>query len=169
MSVAVRNFSSATRMEVRDVSSETQGMTKRIRPRRNGQRGGAAVEFAIVLPLFCAVLFGIIDYGWFYYQRFTVAAAIRDGLRTGVTVSQSLTKPNDYSTIAIARAENAMKAAGITPEKDMFTTSTSDNYPKKALTLTANYTFKPLVNFVPLPKKAQSYAMTMMFELQQQP
>jgi Flp pilus assembly protein TadG len=144
-------------------------MTRRFRPRRNGQHGGAAVEFAIVMPIFCAVMFGIIDYGWFYYQRFTVAAAIRDGLRTGVTVSQSVAAPNDCATVAITRAQNNMTAAGLSYDPGMFTTSTSGSYPTKSLTLTANYTFKPLVNFVKLPSTSQKYAMTMMFELQQQP
>ena len=68
------------------------------RPR--GQRGGAAVEFAIVFPLFCALVFGIIDYGYYFYQRFAMAGAIRDGLRTGVTISQSVASPNDCATVA---------------------------------------------------------------------
>lgn len=164
MSVAVRTFFGATRMECRDVSAETRDMTKLLRPRRNGQRGGAAVEFAIVLPIFCGVVFGIIDYGWFYYQRFTVAAAIRDGLRTGVTVSQTT---GDPSAVAIQRAKDNMTNSGVPYDANMFSTSTTGSYPTKALILTANYTFRPLVNFVPMPKASQTYAMTMMFELQQ--
>jgi Flp pilus assembly protein TadG len=162
--VSVRVFSSAARMEYRGFSSETQGMTKRIRPRRNDQRGGAAVEFAIVLPIFCALMFGIIDYGWFFYQRFTVAAAIRDGLRTGVTVSQT---SGDPAAVAIQRAKDNMANSGVPYDTNMFSTSTTGSYPTKALILTANYTFKPLVNFIPMPKTSQTYGMTMMFELQQ--
>lgn len=167
MSVSVRAFLGATRIEYRDASAENLVMTKRIRPRRNGQRGGAAVEFAIVMPIFCAVVFGIIDYGWFYYQRFTVAAAIRDGLRTGVTISQSASPTPEE--VAIQRAKDNMAASGVPYTKDMFTTSTTGGYPTKALVLSATYTFKPLVNFVPMPKSSQQYAMTMMFEQQVAP
>jgi Flp pilus assembly protein TadG len=166
MSVSVRAFLGAPRMERRGVSAEKLAMTKRIRPRRNGQRGGAAVEFAIVMPIFCAVVFGIIDYGWFFYQRFTVAAAIRDGLRTGVTISQ-LT--GDPAATAIQRAKDNMANSGVPYDPNMFSTSTTGGYPTRALVLTANYTFRPLVNFIPMPKTSQTYSMTMMFEQQVAP
>jgi Flp pilus assembly protein TadG len=137
------------------------------RGRRLGQRGGAAVEFAIVLPIFCAIVFGIIDYGWYFYQRFAIAAAIRDGLRKGVTISQSVGSPGDCASVAIAQAKADLTNSAVDPAYVTFSTTTGDAYPTKTLTLTGIYTFKPLVNFVPLPTKPMTYSMTMMFELQQ--
>ncbi|HEY2729206.1 MAG TPA: TadE family protein, partial [Polyangia bacterium] len=57
--------------------------------RRSASRGGAAIEFALILPLFLAILFGIIDYGWYFYQRYALVAAIRDGVRYGATFSEA--------------------------------------------------------------------------------
>ncbi len=142
------------------------GISVSRRARRNFGRGAAAVEFALVLPLFCAVVFGIIDYGWYFYQRMSIAAAIRDGLRTGVTVSQTATSPNDYVTVATTRAKADLVGSAIDPSAVTWTTATSSSYPTASLTLSATYTPKALINFVPFPSAPATFSMTMMFELQ---
>lgn len=137
--------------------------------RRHSQSGGAAVEFALVFPIFCTVMFGMIDYGWYFYQRFSLAAAVRDGIRVGSTVSQSVTP--DPSAVAIDQATKDLTASGMTVLSNTFTTSTSFTTttvpPLKMMTLTGVYTFVPLVNFVPLPAKSMTYSMTMLLEQQQ--
>lgn len=51
------------------------------RTRRRGDRGAAAVEFALVLPLLITLLFGMIDFG-FAINRYTVINnATREGVR----------------------------------------------------------------------------------------
>lgn len=44
-------------------------------------RGAAAVEFALVLPLLLIMLFAIIDFGWVLTQQLSVSAAAREGAR----------------------------------------------------------------------------------------
>ena len=44
-------------------------------------RGAAAVEFALVLPLLLIMLFAIIDFGWVLNQQMSVTAAAREGAR----------------------------------------------------------------------------------------
>ncbi len=46
-----------------------------------GERGASAVEFALVLPLLLIVLFGIIDFGFFFGQFNEVRHAAREGAR----------------------------------------------------------------------------------------
>jgi Flp pilus assembly protein TadG len=133
---------------------------------RRRSRGAAAVEFALVLPLFCAIIFGTIDYGWYFYQRFTLAAAVRDGLRTGVAISQDVVSPNDCASVAKARAAADLSQAGLNTSLANFSTSTGSAFPTKTLSLTGTYPFTPLVHFVPLPTNGMSYTMTMLFELQ---
>jgi Flp pilus assembly protein TadG len=136
------------------------------RPRRNRQRGGAAVEFALVLPIFCAVVFGLIDYGWYFYERFTLAAAIRDGLRYAVTLSQTATNPTPLKA-ATDRATADMINAGFNVPNGAFSaTSNGEASPGTTMTLSGTFTFTPLVNFVPLPTKPMKYQMTMLFEQQ---
>jgi len=45
------------------------------------ERGAAAVEFALVLPLLLIMLFAIIDFGWVLNQQMSVTAAAREGAR----------------------------------------------------------------------------------------
>lgn len=131
--------------------------------RRIGQRGAAAVEFALVLPLFAVILFGIIEYGWVFYQRFNIAAAVRDGLRQGVTISQS-SSPDPRST-AVSRAQTDLQTSGISPASVTLTAQYSGSSPTKVMTLTAVMAYHPLIGLVPTPATLQ-YAMTMMLELQ---
>ena len=42
------------------------------------------VEFALVLPLLLALLCGIIDFGWLYYNQITLNNAAREGARYAV-------------------------------------------------------------------------------------
>lgn len=48
------------------------------------QTGAAVVEMALLLPLLLTVVFGIIDYGRFFFIRAAVTAAVADAARTAV-------------------------------------------------------------------------------------
>jgi len=48
------------------------------------KRGAAAVEFALVLPIFALLLMGIIDFGRYYFVQHTVQYATREGTRLGL-------------------------------------------------------------------------------------
>jgi Flp pilus assembly protein TadG len=48
---------------------------------RQADRGAAAVEFALIVPLLLVVLFAIIDLGWVFNQQLSVTAAAREGAR----------------------------------------------------------------------------------------
>lgn len=48
---------------------------------RRSERGAAAVEFALVLPLLVLLAFGIIEFGRLYYVQTTLSGAAREGAR----------------------------------------------------------------------------------------
>ncbi|SKA66147.1 TadE-like protein [Eubacterium uniforme] len=52
--------------------------------RLKGEEGQDIVEFALVLPILAALLFGIIDYGWIFLNSARVANAAREGARFAV-------------------------------------------------------------------------------------
>lgn len=133
------------------------------RGRWSQERGAAAVEFALILPLFLAVAFGIVEYGWIFYQQFNLAGAVRDGLRQGVTVSQ--TASPDPLAFAKQRAQADLQTQGIAPASVTLTATYSGTSPTKTMTLTAVMNYKKIIGFVPTPAKLQ-YGMTMMLELQ---
>ena len=54
--------------------------------RETDQRGASAVEFALVLPFLCLVLFGMITTGLSYNDHLSVSNAVREGGRFGAAV-----------------------------------------------------------------------------------
>jgi TadE-like protein len=143
------------------------GETHRARSRaRAVSRGGAAVEFALVLPIFLAVLFAMIDYGWYFYQRFTLAAAIRDGIHQGAAVQMS----SDPCGTAITAAKADLSLAGSPINPTNVTWNLCPNYsgssPTQFMSMTGTMNFTPLVGFVKLPAKL-SFQMSTLLEIQQ--
>jgi len=45
------------------------------------EQGAALYEYALVLPLFCAVIFAIVALGWWWWNQSVAAVAIHDGVR----------------------------------------------------------------------------------------
>lgn len=52
--------------------------------RLGNEKGGAAVEFAVVLPLLVLILFGIVEYGFIFYNKQVLTNASREGARFGI-------------------------------------------------------------------------------------
>ncbi|MEF3696811.1 TadE/TadG family type IV pilus assembly protein [Desulfolutivibrio sp.] len=50
----------------------------------NSHRGAAVVEMALLLPVLLMIVFGIADYGRFFFIRSAVTAAVADAARTAV-------------------------------------------------------------------------------------
>ncbi len=63
---------------------------KRKRDSARSERGAAAVEFALIVPILCALVFGIINYGDILSARQAVSQAAAEGARAGA-VSQKTT------------------------------------------------------------------------------
>src|SRR5262249_23270313 len=67
-------------------------------------RGGAAVEFALVLPLFMALVMGALDYGWFFFSSQVVTNAAREGARaaTLANAGDSSAATSNAKSVALA-------------------------------------------------------------------
>ena len=50
------------------------------------QKGATAVEFAIVLPLFLLLLFGLIEFSVLLWNKHIITNACREGVRKGIIV-----------------------------------------------------------------------------------
>lgn len=51
---------------------------------RRNQKGAAAVEFALVLPVLLVMVLGVIDYGVLFSQNMSLQNAAREGARQGI-------------------------------------------------------------------------------------
>jgi hypothetical protein len=80
-------------------------VTRRARRRRRGDDGVALVEFAIIMPLLFALVFGIIDFGGVFNDWIAMRQGARDGARTAVTG----TLPTDTCTIYGTPPNNSVR------------------------------------------------------------
>lgn len=74
-----------------------------------GQRGAAAVEFALVLPLLLMLVLGAIDWGWYFFVREVVTNAAREGARAGAVASVATPTATAQDVAA-----NYLTSAGLT-------------------------------------------------------
>ncbi len=79
--------------------------------KRFDERGAAAVEFAILLPVLMLILFGIVDFGMIMYSREVITNASREGARAGIV--QSATKLTTGQIQAVVT--NYLTGTGINP------------------------------------------------------
>ena len=64
------------------------------------RRANAATEFALILPIWLAIIFAIAEFGWLFFRYTALDAAAEAGCRAG-----SLVDPGENDTyIAIVRA-----------------------------------------------------------------
>lgn len=81
-----------------------------MRWRRHGDRGSSAVEFALIAPLFIALIFGIISYGYMLSFRQGMSQAAAEGARVfAVAPAGSPTTQAD----AISAVNRSLSAYGV--------------------------------------------------------
>jgi Flp pilus assembly protein TadG len=62
--------------------------------RRQSDKGAAAVEFALVLPMLLLVIFGLIDFGRMLNAQITLTEAAREGARANALSSSVSSRVN---------------------------------------------------------------------------
>ncbi len=75
------------------------------------RRGASSIEFALVLPVFLALLAGVLDYGWYLFQQAGLDAATQAGCRAGALVDPGEDGMDLGAAAAVAEAEIARSLA----------------------------------------------------------
>jgi Flp pilus assembly protein TadG len=83
------------------------------RGRANSDRGAAAVEFALLLPLLLLIVFGIIDFGRAINAQITITQAAREGARV-MALPGGTTVESDGNQAYQDRAITAATGLGLT-------------------------------------------------------
>ena len=118
-------------------------------PKFRNERGAAAVEFAIVLPLLLFVVFGIIEFSVIFYDKAMITNASREGARAGIvyrpTDPERLSE-QDIKDVVKAYLQTHLISFGGTSAADI-TVTNAETASGTPLTVTVNYTY----NFLLLP------------------
>jgi Flp pilus assembly protein TadG len=70
---------------------------------RHDQKGQTAAEFALVLPVFCVLLFGVIQFGITFNNYLALTDAVRTGARKAA-VSRQEAAPSDVVKESVRKA-----------------------------------------------------------------
>ena len=137
-----RSLSSATQRANRRFASRWPPM-----PGSTNQRGAAAVEFALLLPVLIMVLFGIIEFGVALSRQQVLATASREGARLGIR--QSVPRPTAADIQALAR--RVFTQAGVTGVTPMIavTGAGGPSGTDLIVTVSAPYQFYVMANVIP--------------------
>ena len=73
---------------------------------RKNNKGSAAVEFAITLPLLLLILFGIIEFSVAFFDKAVITNASREGARVGILFSPTPATDNDITNIVNSYISN---------------------------------------------------------------
>ena len=90
-------------------------MIKRLRC----QKGVAAVEFAIILPVLLLIIFGIIEFGLLLYDKQVITNASREGARVGIVVGATKVSDADILDVMDRYIANHLVTFGTTPSLDI--------------------------------------------------
>ena len=104
--------------------------------------GAVAVEFAILLPVLIAVLFGIIDFGDLFMKEHLITNASREGARYGVAyrvdTSNNRIPPSSQTTQIQSVVNNYL--TGLLPTGSWTVPNPAYNSTTRQLTVTVNAT-----------------------------
>ncbi len=107
--------------------------------RRDRERGAAAVEFALVLPLFILLIFGTMEAGWFFSQQVEIRNAAREGARLAVV---DYGTAGEVTTATLSRAQ--LSGAGATVTICMESGPDADETSDDAVSVTVAKTYTSL-------------------------
>ena len=130
---------------------------------RSNRRGAAAIEFALVLPIMIALAFGIIEYGWVFFQQANLQSAVREGARMGITVATTAS-PDPVAT-AITRTNAVLDAYNVPSGGRTINATFNGASPQMLLVVTATVNYSDIVGLVPAPPTL-SAQMSMLLEAQ---
>ena len=120
--------------------------------RNSSRRGVAVLEIALILPLVLLLLFGILEYGWMFFQAHQVTDAARHGARIGITA--------DAIELEVSEAiESLLCARGICGLAEVVFAPGVDIDSGQMLTVTVTVPYAPIglgMPLVPVPGELQA-------------
>jgi|GEM_PF-1010491 len=120
--------------------------------RTQSQKGSALVEFALILPMFLLLLFGVITFSIALYDKTVLTMATREGARAGAIHDPNSSSSSRAQTAASNVCQNNLITFGDSMTPAITATTSGD-----ILTVSANINYTGLYIFsIALPISAES-------------
>lgn len=111
------------------------------KPISTREHGAAAVEFAVILPLFLFIIFSVIEFSIVLYNKAVITNASREAARAGIITNPKKTEIQ-IKQVAEDRLNNQL--IPFSPESYVVTILGANQSFGSPLTVTINYTYNGL-------------------------
>jgi Flp pilus assembly protein TadG len=110
----------------------------------HSQKGAAAVEFALLLPILLLVFFGLVELSLALYNKAVLTNASREGARAGIVLRSPPMSDAQISDVVLAYTRDTLLSMGTahTPAVTVLRSSTPE-FPS-TLNVTVRYTYSGL-------------------------
>jgi Flp pilus assembly protein TadG len=108
------------------------------------QRGAAAVEFALILPILLGLLVGSIDVSLALYDQSVITNASREGARAGIVARNPLLTDEQIRQVVRQYAQSALVSFGANPPQPTVMVQKGNLSGDPTLKVTVSYTFEGL-------------------------
>ncbi len=138
-------------------------VSTRTQQARQGRRGVAAVELAVLLPFLCFLFVIAIDWARIFYFSVVVTNCARNGAMYACDATPNYTSP--YSSVSQAALADA---PNLTPTPTVSSTSGTDNG-AAYVEVTVSYPFRTVTNFPGVPANTTLVRTVRMNVIQKNP
>lgn len=134
-----------------------------MRPRSHPRRGANAVEFALLMPLYLLLAFGIVDFGWVMYHVAAAHSAAHHGCRRATLVDPGPGGGNVSEVLATA--QEAMiehfdtHGPGCPPAGCTAQAILHGSVPQRSVTCRLILPIRPVIGYVPAPEEIGATAV----------
>ena len=108
---------------------------------RRRERGASLVEFAVVVPLFLILLFGIMEAGWLFAQQVEVRNAAREGARLAAV---------DFGTSSEIISETCSRASLSADRASVYLSAVNPGGADASALVTVSQNYEPLTGLLPM-------------------
>ncbi len=110
--------------------------------------GAAAVEFALVLPLLLTILFGTIEWGYYFFNRQIVINSAREGARVGTLQSMQDSDAVKAAQDYLIGSGLVLKTGGGTVGGTVFTSPSAGTCSATSSCIRVEYTLPSMTGFL---------------------
>ena len=115
-------------------------------PRRTRhQRGAAAVEFALLLPVLMAMLMGALEMGLILYDKAVLTNATREGARAGIVLRNPKPTVSEITNVVLQKSQTSLISLLPADAPQVTVLQSSPAAWPNTLQVSAQYTFKGFV------------------------
>ncbi len=121
--------------------------------RLTNKKGISAVEFALVLPIFLAIFFGIIEYGWVMTQQIVLSHAVSEGARAAIKTPDGMSD-EELTIVARDAVKDAFSLVGTLADGHIAVnvldaSEEEPPIPRRISVVVTSWAYTPIVGYLP--------------------